>query len=204
MAKPKIGCYLRVSTRDKQTTKSQREAIRQWTKSNHIRTDDLSFHEDKKSGATADRPALAKLLRAVDRGRVDTVVVFRLDRLARNLRDGLAILADLASKGIRVVSISENIDFGNSTGRLIANILLAVAEFERETTIERIRAGMAAAKESGKHVGRPRNDKKLNRIRKMFDSGMKATEIADKLGCSRANVYTALKKTCKESKQSAA
>jgi len=113
----KIGCYLRVSTADgKQTTASQKHAVRTWAKGQHVPAGELRYFEDRKTGATADRPQLAKLLRAVERGRVDTVVVFRLDRLARNLRDGLTILSDLAERGIRVVSISENIDFGNSTG----------------------------------------------------------------------------------------
>jgi DNA invertase Pin-like site-specific DNA recombinase len=138
------------------------------------------------------------MLRSIDRGAVDTLVVFRLDRLARSTRDGLKILADVADKGCRVVSVSENIDFGNSTGRLIASILLSVASFEREITVERIRAGITAAKASGKHCGRPRNDKRLTQIRTMFDSGMTAIAIAEKLGCTRSNVYFALDKTRKD------
>ena len=123
------------------------------------------------------------------------MVVFRSDRLARNLRDGLAMLADLADRGIRIVSVSENIDFGNSTGRLVASILLAVASFERETIVERIKAGMEAAKANGKHVGRPRNEKRLQPIRKMRDGGMTVNEVADRLNCSRQAVYQALAKT---------
>ena len=123
------------------------------------------------------------------------MVVFRLDRLARSLRDGLEMLATLADKGIRVVSVSENIDFGNSTGRLIASILLAVASFERETTVERIKAGMQAAKANGKHVGRPRNDKRLRAIRKMRDDGMSVKAIASNLNLTRQAAYQALAKT---------
>jgi len=113
------------------------------------------------TGTTTDRPQLAKLLRAVAKGRIDCLVVFRLDRLARSTRDGLTILADLAERGVRVVSVSENIDFGSSTGRLIASILLSVASFEREVTVERIRAGMDSAKANGTHIGRPRDAKRL-------------------------------------------
>ena len=189
--KPKIGVYLRVSTTD-QDVQSQRHAIREWAKSNHVPTTELRFYEDKKSGQTTDRPQLKKLLWAVEKGRVDAVVVFRLDRLARSLRDGLEMLATLADKGIRVVSVSENIDFGNSTGRLIASILLAVASFERETTVDRIKAGMAAARANGKHVGRPRNDKRLQQIRRMRDDGMSVNAIADKMDVSRQAVYQAL------------
>ncbi len=189
----KIGAYLRVSTSE-QDVKSQKEAVRQWAKSNHIPATEIRFFEDKKTGTNTDRPQLQKLLWAIDKGRVDTVVVFRLDRLARNLRDGLGILADLADKGIRVVSISENIDFGSSTGRLIASILLAVASFERDSIVERIKAGMAAARKH-KHIGRPRDSKRLEKIRKMRDEGVTVIKIAEKLNCSRQNVYSALAKT---------
>jgi len=193
--KPKIGAYLRVSTADKQTTASQREAIRQWAKANHVPQTEIRWYEDRITGTTIDRPQLQKLLWAVEKNRIDCVVIFRLDRLARSLRDGLEMLATLADKGIRVVSVSENIDFGNSTGRLIASILLAVASFERETTVDRIKAGMAAAKANGKHVGRPRNEKRLTQIRKMRDDGMTVNAIADKLDVSRQAVYQALAKT---------
>jgi len=202
-AKPKLACYLRCSTTDKQTTKSQRHAIHQWAKANHVRTEDLKWFEDKRTGATTDRPALAKMLRAIDRGTVDGVIVFKLDRLSRSLSDGIAMLGNLADKGIRVVSVSENIDFSNSVGRLIASVLFSVACFSREQTIERIRAGMQAAKATGKNIGRPRDDKRLNQIRKLYDKGMKATDIARKLDCTRSNVYAALKKTKDESSAAA-
>lgn len=192
--KPKIGAYVRVST-GKQETQAQRHRMRESARANHVPASEVRWYEDKRTGTTTDRDALKRLLWAVDKGRVHTVVVFRLDRLARNLRDGLAMLADVADRGIRVVSVSENIDFGNSTGRLIASILLAVASFERETIVERIKAGMEAAKANGKHVRRPRNEKRLQRIRNMRDDGMTVNNIAARLECSRQAIYQALGKT---------
>lgn len=192
---PRLACYCRVSTADKQTTKSQREAIRTWAKTSHVRLEDLVWYEDKKTGANTDRPALAKMLRDIDKGKIDGVVLFKLDRLSRSLSDGITMLGNLADKGIRVVSVSENIDFSNSVGRLIASVLFSVACFSREQTIERIKAGMLAAKSAGKNIGRPRDTKRLIQIRAMFDKGLKATEIAKKLGCTRANIYSALSKT---------
>lgn len=190
--KPKIGAYLRVSTSDKQTTKSQRHSIREWSKSNHVNASEIRWFEDKKSGATTDRPQLTRIMRAVDRGTIDCLVVYSLSRLARNLRQGLELLSDLGQRGIRVVSVSEQIDFGSTTGQLIASILLAVAEFEREVIRERIIAGLAA---TDKPIGRPRNHKKLASIRKMRLSGMSVQEISEKIHCSRTNVYRALEKT---------
>lgn len=188
--RPKIGAYVRVSTTDKgQTTGSQRHAIRQWADAAHVRPEDVTFFEDRKSGASTDRPALHRLLRAIDQGKVDTLVVFRLDRLARSTRDGLGILASVADKGIRVVSVSENIDFSNSTGRLIASILLSVAAFERETTVERIKAGMAAARANGRHVGRPRDLKRHALIAKLRSDGLSVIQIAEKLRITRQAIY---------------
>lgn len=191
--KARIGCYLRVSTTDKQTTQSQRHALREWADRNHVRPDSLRFYEDKASGgATANRPQLAALLSAVESGKIDTVVVYSLCRLARNTADGLRILADLGKRGVRVVSVSENIDFGSSVGNLIATVLLAVASFQRSYIVERIRAGLAA---TDKRVGRPRNEKKLARIRSLRSSGLSVAEIAEKLKSSRQNIYNSLAKT---------
>lgn len=193
MKRARIGCYLRVSTQDKQTTKSQRHALREWADRNHVRADAIRFYEDKASGgATANRPQLAALLSAVEAGKVDTVVVYSLCRLARNTADGLRILADLGRKGVRVVSVSENIDFGSSVGNLIATVLLAVASFQRSYIVERIRAGLAA---TSKRVGRPRNERKLARVKMLRASGLSVVEISERLKCSRQNVYNALAKT---------
>lgn len=188
----KIGCYVRVSTTDKQTTRSQRVAIRGWAQAAHVKADSIRWFEDRQSGATADRPALGQLLRAVERGSIDTVVVYSLSRLARNTRDGLTILADLGQRGVRVVSVSESIDFSNSVGNLIASVLLAVAQFERELIRDRIIAGLKA---TTKKIGRPRNEKRLARIRALREQGLGVAEIAGKMNCSKQNVYKALSRT---------
>ncbi len=194
--RPKIGAYCRVSTRDKQTTRMQRSVLTAWAKTNHVHQADIRWYVEKQSGRTVEnRPVLQSLLRAVDAGKIDCLVCYKLDRLARSTQDGLRILADLGQRGIRVVSVQENIDFNSSTGMLIASILLSVAQFSRETIVQNIRNGMQAAKEAGKHCGRPRNDKRLQQIRKLFDEGMPAVKIGQKLQCSRSNVYAALKRT---------
>lgn len=200
--KPKIGVYVRVSTSSKkadtsefrQTTKSQKLAIRQWAEVNHVQESELTWFEDRLSGKTMNRSALTRLLKAVDSGKVDTVVVYKLDRFARNLVEGIQTLATLAQK-VRVVSVTEGIDFGNSTGMLIASILLSVAQWQRETIVERVKAGLAARREEGKPLGRPQNLERLNQIRQWYDSGMPVAEICQRLSCSPQNCYKALKKT---------
>jgi len=199
--KSKIGCYVRVSTNKTkrkdtdriQTTKSQRHSIREWAKSNHIKEGEIRWYEDKKSGKSLDRPGLKRLLRAIDRGDIDTVVVYDLSRLARNLIEGLATLADLAKK-VRVVSVSESIDFGNSSGQLIAAILLAVAQFQREETVRKIRDGIEARRQLGLRIGRPRDEAKYATILKYRKQNWTLQDIADKLGCSRQNIHAVVKK----------
>lgn len=186
----KIGVYVRVST-TKQDLKSQRHAIREWAASAHVPESELTWYEDKKSGKTMDRAALNRLLRHVDAGKVDTVIVYDLSRFARNMIDGLKTLAELA-RTVRVVSVSENIDFSNSTGMLIASILLSVAQWSREQTVEKIRQGLAARKAEGHTLGRPRDDKRLAQVLKLQESGAGVTQIAEQLGCSRQNVYSLL------------
>jgi len=204
----KIGCYVRVSTDTKrkkkktkqptkhiQTTKMQRAAIRQWAINAHISPDSIKFYEDKKSGKSMQgRDSLSRLLKAVDRGQIDTVIVYDLSRLARNMIDGLKVLSDLASKGIRIVSVSESIDFSSTTGMLIAQILLSVAEWQRKNQNEKIRAGMQTRIDEGLPVGRPRNNDKLKQIKKLLDSGIGVTAVAHKLNCSRQNIYDSLKR----------
>ncbi len=193
--KPKVGCYVRVSTRDKQTTASQRQVIRQWAKTHHVNAAHIRWYEDKKSGKDTDRQQLQKLLHAVELGRIDCLVVHDLSRLARNTQDGLRLLATLCEKGIRVVSVTENIDFGSSAGQLIATILLAVAQFDRETRNEKIRAGIAARREQGKPIGRKRDEKTHTKVRKLYDSGVGVTEIAERMETTRQNVYRILNLT---------
>ena len=118
--RPKLAAYLRVSTRDKQTTKSQRHSIREWARSQRIPLDSLKWYEDKVSGTKAERPALGRMLRAIQRGAIDTVVVYRLDRLSRSTRGGLETLSQLADQQIRVVSVTQNIDFNGSMGTFLA------------------------------------------------------------------------------------
>ncbi len=193
-AKPKIAAYVRVSTTG-QNLKSQKHSIRQWAQSQHIPASEIRFYEDKKTGETINRPSLDRLLWAIDKGRIDCLVCFKLDRIARNTIDGLKLLASLADKGVRVVSVSEQIDFSNATGKLIASVLFSVASFENSVRKERQAAGIQAARLSGVHCGRPRDDKKLAKVRELRDKGIPVADIAKRLKCTRQNIYAALRQT---------
>jgi len=110
------------------------------------------YAEKISAKAEVHRPQLAKLLRVADAG--DVIIVCKLDRFARSLRDLLNIMADLNSKGVGFRSLRDSIDTTTATGRLVFSVMGALAEFERELIRERCDAGLARAKANGTKFGR--------------------------------------------------
>lgn len=187
-----VAVYLRVSSVS-QSQASQSRAINQWLKGHGI--DDAVVFKDSSTGANLDRPGFEALKQAIFDGTVKTVVVYKLDRLSRSLRDGLNTLIDWIEAGVRVVSVTEQLDFSGTTGKLVASVLFAVAQMERENIRERQAAGIAAAKAAGKYNGRPKGTTKASpkeaaRLREM---GLTLKQIASALGVSRKTVTVYLR-----------
>ncbi|HWN51206.1 MAG TPA: recombinase family protein, partial [Xanthobacteraceae bacterium] len=105
------------------------------------------------SGATMERPALQQLLAEIQAGRVDIVVVYKVDRLTRSLADFAKIVEIFDAKGASFVSVTQQFNTTTSMGRLTLNVLLSFAQFEREVTGERIRDKIAASKKKGMWMG---------------------------------------------------
>ncbi|EQA1638490.1 recombinase family protein [Enterobacter hormaechei] len=135
--------YVRVSTND-QNTDLQRQALE--------RAGCEQVFEEKMSGTVANRPALKKLLRTLNEG--DTLVVWKLDRLGRSMRNLVLLVDELRQRGIHFKSLTDSIDTSSPMGRFIFHIMSALAEMERELIVERTRAGLAAAREKGRIGGR--------------------------------------------------
>jgi len=123
----------------------------------------------------------------------DTIVVTKLDRLARSVSHLVAIGARLEAKGIALKVLEQAIDTSTSTGRLMFNMLGAIAQFERELMLERQREGIAKAKAEGKYRGRaPTARAKTPEVQRLHAEGIGPTEIARRLRISRASVYRSL------------
>src|SRR5258705_9173622 len=135
-----IAAYTRVSTRD-QSTQSQRAEIEKWLSGNGIQAVSVSWYEDQESGTTLQRPQFERLKTDIFSGQVKTVVLWKLDRLSRNLRDGVNVLADWADRGLKIVVVTQQLELAGVLGRTIAALLLGLAEIEYGNIRERQRAG---------------------------------------------------------------
>ncbi|WP_104200320.1 recombinase family protein [Cryobacterium sp. Y29] len=143
------------------------------------------------SGSLASRPQLDAMLENVRDG--DVVVVWKLDRLGRNTRHTLTLLALLADRGVGFRSLTEGLDSTGSMGRAMITVVRAFAELERGTIRERTVAGLAAARARGRVGGRPRalSPAKIEFAKSLRLKGLGAQAIAAELGVSRASVYRA-------------
>lgn len=155
------------------------------------------FEEQVSSVDVVRREALADALSFARQG--DTLVVTKLDRLARSVAHLVETLAHLEAKGVALRILGMGIDTATPTGKLMLTILGGVAEFEREIMLERQREGIAKAKAAGKYKGRaPTARAKSDEILKLHGEGIGGTEIAKRLGIGRASVYRVLDATKKE------
>ena len=154
----------------------------------------IKVFTDKASGSLAKRPQLDRMLDQLRSG--DVVVVWRLDRLGRSLKNLIAAVDDLAERGIGFRSLSESIDTTSANGKLFFSIMGALAEFERDLIRERTNAGLAAARARGRVGGRPRvmNADKVKVARQLYDAREHTVEeIAKTLGVSRKTIYRYLR-----------
>jgi DNA invertase Pin-like site-specific DNA recombinase len=150
------------------------------------------FHE-KASGKDKDRPELETCLKVLRQG--DTLVVWRLDRLGRSLKDLVEIVHTLETRGVGFLSLTESIDTTNAGGRLVFHVFAALAEFERNLIRERTVAGLAAARARGRKGGRRVKMDKSD-VRKaaamLHDPLMTKTEVAKHFGVTRVTLNLAL------------
>lgn len=173
--------YARVSTED-QNPDLQRRALKE--------AGCKKIFEEKASGAQRDRPQLAAALEYMREG--DTLVVWKLDRLARSLKQLIETVETFDQRGTHLLSLTEKIDTSTPSGRLVFHVFGALAEFERGLIRERTLAGLASARARGRIGGRPKSvsDATVKAAKAMLQAGdMTVTEIAKQLSISPSTLY---------------
>jgi DNA invertase Pin-like site-specific DNA recombinase len=182
----RVGLYARVSTFDQHTIPSQIRALREyaarrgWT---------IAMQVKEVGSGAAQRQLREKLLDAARRREIDVVLVWRLDRWGRSVADLLATLQELNHLGVGFVSLTEALDLTTPAGRAMAALLAVFAEFEREILRERVRAGLAHARQNGQRLGRPQTAAlQTSQVRKLYRAGVSKAEIARRLQIGRTSV----------------
>jgi putative DNA-invertase from lambdoid prophage Rac len=186
----KAVLYARVSTHDQQTLPLQQKAMRAYAKKRGWKV----VLEIKEVGSGAKtRPQREELLKAARRREVDAIIVWRLDRWGRSLADLVTTLKELTEIGVGFVSLNEAIDLTTPSGRALAGMLAVFAEFERDILRERVKAGIAQAREHGKPHGRPKSAaNQSTEVKRLFKEGLSKSEIARRLKIGRTSVIRIL------------
>ena len=143
---------------------------------------------EEQTSSVGSRSALTEALSYVREG--DTLVVTKLDRLARSVRHLGELVETLEGKGVGLKVLDLGLDTSNATGKLMLNVLGSVAQFEREMMLERQREGIAKAKREGRYKGRkPTARAKAAEVRQLLSEGLTKREVAQRLGMSERSVY---------------
>jgi DNA invertase Pin-like site-specific DNA recombinase len=172
--------YARVSTQD-QNLDLQTDAL--------IKAGCKKVFDDKMSGGRAQRPGLTRALETLREG--DTLVVWKLDRLGRSVKNLVDLVSDLHKQGVQFMSLTDAIDTGTPSGRFFFHVMASLAEMERELTVERTRAGLEIARQSGRRGGRKRQmtDSKIESAKQLLANGVPPREVATNLGVSVPTLY---------------
>lgn len=196
----RAGLYMRVST-DQQSHDLQLNELRMVAAQRGYQTVE---YIDTESGAGPNLTARKQLLADAESGRLDLVMVWRLDRFARVLRELLDAVDNFQAWGVEFVSLRDSIDTTTPTGRFTFHIMGALAEFERGLIRERVQAGLAAAKLRGTKLGRPRRQIDLARARTLMEAGGTLKGTAREMGIPPRTLRRSLQRGQKPSENGGA
>src|SRR3989442_10889866 len=182
----RVGLYARVSTTDQQPIPLQPRAMREYATRRGWR---ITLQVKEIGSGASQRERREKLLEAARRREIDVVLVWRPDRWGRSVTDLLTTLQELEHLGVGFVSLTEALDLTTPAGRAMAGLLAVFSEFEREILRERVRAGLAHARQNGKRLGRPMTaGLQAAEIRKLRRAGISKCEIDRRLNIIRTSV----------------
>ena len=192
----KVAVYYRVST-EKQDLASQRDVVEKWLndlddkkKPDHITV----FKDEGISGKTASRPGYQEMLKTAFSKKIDTIVVYRLDRMSRNATEAIQTLLSLDAAGVAFISVTQpvlNLGHENPFRRTMLAAFAEIAEIERETIVMRVKSGLEAAKKRGVRLGPPikANEETQLEIKRLRSEGKSYSDIAKITGLGKGTVH---------------
>jgi DNA invertase Pin-like site-specific DNA recombinase len=187
----RVAVYARVSTLNGQSPEMQLAELREYASRRgweiFAEYVDLGI-----SGSKESRPELNRLMADAHQRKIDVVLCWKVDRFGRSLKHLVNALADLDSYGVAFVSLRDNLDLSTPSGRLMFQMIAAMAEFERSLIQERVRAGLRNAKAKGKTLGRPRRIVSSDEMTRLREQGASFREIGRAVGASAGTVRTRL------------
>jgi len=221
----RVAIYYRVSTRTKvadgdgddpeavrekkykQDYAIQSAAIKDFLIAKNIDPKTAAVYKDRGSGKNTRRPEFQKMLEHARHGRFDNVVVYKLDRFARRADDAINTIIALEESGVGFISVTQpalNLDTSNPLRRTILSLFAELAQIERQTIVDRVRAGLENAKKKGKVLGRPKkyDDVAILDVIREKKAGRSLRVIAKRVGMSKTNVERILDDHEKKSKKS--
>ena len=191
-----IAVYIRVSS-PSQKLDSQKAEISRWLKAHGHDFSEVMWYEDHETGTIMNRKDFNLLTEAVFAGIVKTVVVWKLDRLARSMKEGINVLSSLCESGVRVISVTQQIDLSGTVGQMVAGVLFGIAQIKHQHIKERQTAGITLAKKKGIYTGRKKGTTKARpeRAKALKAQGLTHAEIAQALNVTIRTVGNYLKNT---------
>lgn len=190
-----LAIYTRISGLG-QNEASQLPDLERWVAG---QSQECVWYRDTASGRTMNRPSWSKLMEAVREGKVEAIVVSRLDRLGRTAKGLTALFQELIERKVNLISLRDSVDLNSPSGRLLGHVLASVSQYETEVRSERVAAGIKVAKAKGKRWGGSKRGwrrksiaPKVNDIRSLYKQGMTITQIARITSLSRPTVYRIL------------
>ena len=188
-----VAIYARVST-DKQTVDMQLAELQEYLKKREWRIYQ-EYIDQGYTGGNTKRPAFSQMMEDARKRKFDVLVVWKLDRLGRSLKDLINTLDELGALGIDFISYENQLDTSTPTGKLVFHVIGAVAEFEKDIMRERVKAGLENAKRKGKRLGRPPvREGLLEKAKALRKEGLSFRKIGKRLGVDEGTVRKRIKR----------
>lgn len=193
MSKNITAIYCRISTAQ-QNMDSQTDELQRWIDVNQ--PGKVRWYKDKFTGKSMNRPSMQKLMDDLHKGKVNTILIWRLDRLGRTASGLTKLFDDLQRYKCNLISLKDHLDLSTPAGRLNANIIASVASYETEIRAERVKAGQASAKARGKKWGgsqkcrKKKTEGKVKAVLALLEQGVSKAEISRTVGISVPTIYS--------------